>query len=174
VSETLHAHLDGKTPVFEDTIIVRDQSGEKRWIRETGKVIARSPDGRPLRMTGIICDETESIRAQENLREANRKLNLLASVTRHDILKLTMALAGIHELLAGQLSEDHPQINEYFRILWESIVKIQEQTSFTRDYQHIGVENPRWQQVEQAFSAAADHARRSRLEVRFTADGLEV
>ncbi|MGC9436219.1 MAG: PAS domain-containing sensor histidine kinase [Methanomicrobiales archaeon] len=174
VSEKLRAHLDGETPVFENEIIVRDRSDERRWIRETGKVITRTPEGAPLRMTGIINDETERIQVQENLRRANQKLNLLASVTRHDILNQTMTLSGMYELLADEIGGDSPQVMDYLRILREAIERIQNQISFTRDYQHIGAESPRWQRVERVLGPAADHARASGLEVRIMADGLEI
>ncbi|MFP4375394.1 MAG: PAS domain-containing protein, partial [Spirochaetaceae bacterium] len=62
--EALHAHLEGRTEVFEAHFRMRRKSGEWMWIRDRGKVTKRDRNGRPLRVSGTHCDITEAKRAQ--------------------------------------------------------------------------------------------------------------
>ena len=46
--------------------------GSLHWLKDQGKVFP-GPDGRPLFMTGACVDITERVRAEEELREADRR-----------------------------------------------------------------------------------------------------
>ena len=46
---------------------MRTKSGEWRWILNRGKVVARAPDGRPLRMAGTHTDVTDLRQARDAL-----------------------------------------------------------------------------------------------------------
>ena len=52
------------------------QTGEVRWQRSAGKVVARDAQGRPLRMVGTNTDITERKRSEEQLRERKAALEL--------------------------------------------------------------------------------------------------
>ncbi len=73
----LQDHLDGRTPLKEAELRLRQKSGEYRWFLDRGKVVARSPDGRPLRMVGTIADITERRTTEE---ERARALNNLQTI----------------------------------------------------------------------------------------------
>jgi PAS domain S-box-containing protein len=88
----------------------------------------------------------------ESLRLANRKLNLLSNITRHDVLNQLTALNSYIEL-----SRLTPQGNSenYIDRQLEIINRIHQQILFTRDYQDIGVMAPCWQDVRKAVGNSA-------------------
>jgi PAS domain S-box-containing protein len=71
LTESLQAHLDGRTPLKELELRLRHKSGEYRWYLDRGKVVARDRAGqRPLRMVGTITDITERKQAERERAEA--------------------------------------------------------------------------------------------------------
>jgi len=44
----------------------------------------------------MMHDTTETYRYQEALKQANKKINLMSNITRHDILNQVNVLSGIH------------------------------------------------------------------------------
>lgn len=81
VMRALEAHLEGKTPFYECENRLRTRSGEYRWHLDRGKVVAREPDGRPLRMVGTDTDITERKRAESALRESRNSLTEAQRIT---------------------------------------------------------------------------------------------
>lgn len=64
-------------------------------------------------MLRITQDVTRFWQFQEAITEANRKLNLLSSVTRHDILNQIVGLSGCIDLMRKNLPEDCNVMQEY-------------------------------------------------------------
>lgn len=97
---------------------------------------------------------TEELRqAQEAYRQANTKLNLLNTITRHDILNQLTALIGFLELCAESVS--NPDELRHFIVQGEKAAKtIEHQILFTRDYQDMGVKAPAWQSVSDNIKQA--------------------
>lgn len=92
-------------------------------------------------------------RYETALQTANKKLNLLSSITRHDILNQLIALTGY---LA--LSEDIAKDEEMLMFIKKEkkvAETISRQILFTRDYQTIGVQSPRWQSLNMLIQQAA-------------------
>jgi len=67
----LEAHLAGRTPAYACEHRVRCKDGSYKWVLDRGQVIARAPDGKPLRMIGTHTDMTERRRIETEL-EAHR------------------------------------------------------------------------------------------------------
>jgi signal transduction histidine kinase len=86
----------------------------------------------------------ERQRVENALSQVNQKLNLLASITRHDILNQLTVLLGYLELLKDELHE--PALISFLDHAEVAAHSIQHQIEFTREYQSLGVENPTWQQ----------------------------
>lgn len=76
---------------------------------------------------------------------AIRKLKLMSSTTRHDITNQLFAASGYLEL-ASELSKDATQ-GEYLKNVEKAIKAIREHLLFARDYENIGIKEPRWQKV---------------------------
>ncbi|WP_164913625.1 PAS domain-containing protein [Methanoculleus taiwanensis] len=83
---------------------------------------------------------------------SNRKLHLLTSVTRHDILNRLNVLLGYLELAQGQTSD--PILQEYVRRAKDAAFGIRSYIAFTRAYQEVGVRSPQWQTVRRVIRKA--------------------
>lgn len=68
VAAVLREHLDGLTPAFTCEYRVRHGDGRWRWIRDSGRVVAWSAEGRPLRMVGTYTAIDEQKQLEERLR----------------------------------------------------------------------------------------------------------
>ena len=72
-------------------LLLRRRDGVVRHVT-TSSHYYRDADGTIQGLEGIIHDITDLLQAEEALRLANKKLNLLSSITRHDIRNQLMAL----------------------------------------------------------------------------------
>jgi PAS domain S-box-containing protein len=86
------------------------------------------------------------------LTRANEKLNLLSSITRHDILNQLTALTGYLELMGE--GPKNPQIQKYIDIEKRIAQTIKKQIQFTKDYHEIGVQSPQWYNVKKTIETA--------------------
>ena len=153
VMAALEDHFLGRSPHYEIDYRLRRRDGRWIWVHDRGEVMARDESGRPLRMVGITQEITEIRRYQDALKEANRKLNLLSSVTRHDILNQITALSGYAHLLREMVPQDQAAEKYIGRVI-ELADTINKQLVFTRDYQAMGVKDPEWQRVSDVLRRA--------------------
>ncbi|MCX6690540.1 MAG: HAMP domain-containing sensor histidine kinase [Methanoregula sp.] len=87
------------------------------------------------------------------MRQANKQLNLLSSVTRHDILNQLMALKGYLYLSKDKI--DNPTVlSGYIQKEEQAANTIERQIKFTKDYQELGVSSPEWQNVNVSIKKA--------------------
>ncbi|MCJ7607180.1 MAG: GAF domain-containing sensor histidine kinase [Thermoplasmata archaeon] len=96
--------------------------------------------------------EHERQRSEEALKLANKKLNLLSGVTRHDALNQLSIVLGY-----ASAAKEHV-INEKVAGYLDRIVSsgeaIQSQLEFTRAYQSVGETRPEWQNARLVFDDA--------------------
>ena len=103
----------------------------------------------------IICtvvDITDNKQAQEALTQANKKLNLMNNITRHDILNQLTALIGFLEISRNDTKD--PELLKFIHKEELAANAIRSQILFTRDYQDVGVHSPKWQDVAETVSLA--------------------
>jgi PAS domain S-box-containing protein len=102
----------------------------------------------------VVADITEQRKAEDALKETNKKLNLLSSITRHDVLNKLTALQGFIEL-----SKECFSVDETFRSFADkellAVSEIQRIISFTKEYEEIGVRSPEWQDIRDVLRKAA-------------------
>ncbi len=163
----------GKTEEFYERYVL---DGEERWIY-TVKTPIYDTTGDIHSFIGIFWDVTEKIHSEEKLRKlsteleerviertaqlsqtqeafqlANTKLNLLNSITRHDILNLITGLSGFLELSKDLTTDD--TLRSYLDHAEAAAGGIHRHILFTRLYQDIGVHSPTWQQVQEIIDTA--------------------
>jgi PAS domain S-box-containing protein len=123
------------------------KSGEIRNIYLTIDVIPGTKQS-----VASLMDITDNVRAQESLKVANRKLNLLNSITRHDILNQLTSLFGFLELVNRKVTD--PTLISYLEREKKAAESIRSHIEFTKDYQEVGVRVPEWQRVDKVIRNA--------------------
>jgi PAS domain S-box-containing protein len=150
--ENIHRLRDGEIPIY---------STEKRYIRKDHGIIwasltispIRDEHGRLLNYLALVEDITERKTFHDALEQANKKLNLLSGITRHDILNQLTALTGYLNL-SQEVEQDPEKIHGYIEKELQAAATIERQISFTRDYEQMGVKAPAWQEIRGCISRA--------------------
>ncbi|UUX92435.1 PAS domain-containing protein [Methanoplanus endosymbiosus] len=84
---------------------------------------------------------------------ANKKLNLLSNITRHDILNQITVLSAYEELVQESVEMNDPDTAlKYLNKASVATEKISGQIQFTKYYQDIGIDAPEWQNVSGVIS----------------------
>ncbi len=107
----------------------------------------------PPRLQAIVRDVTARKQTQAALIAANRKMCLLSSITRHDILNQLTILQGYLALTRDRLTD--PALLGYLDRQEMAIGFIQRQIAFTQDYQGLGVQAPYYQDLRECLVRAA-------------------
>lgn len=97
--------------------------------------------------SGTTTPETERLRAE--IAFLNKKLQLVGSITRHDVLNQLTAVMGYNELLAMMVQDEKQKV--FLAKERQAIEKIRRQFYFAKDYQNLAAEPPRWQHVGKAL-----------------------
>ena len=84
---------------------------------------------------------------------ANKKLNLLSSITRHDINNQLTAM--VLYLSLAEEEDSVSTIREHLKKIGQITRQIQKQIQFTKDYEEIGVAAPAWQDTHTIVQTAA-------------------
>jgi signal transduction histidine kinase len=103
-------------------------------------------------------------RYSTSLAVANKKLNLLSSITRHDINNQLMVLQGYLALLEDMPLD--PTHNEYLQKISTAAKRISTMVLFTKEYESIGVNAPVWQDCRTLVDTAAKEAPLGKIMVK--------
>jgi PAS domain S-box-containing protein len=103
----------------------------------------------------VLTDVTEQKALKDAATLANKKLNLLSSITRHDIINQVLALSGYLEL-SRDLLDDPVKLEEYITKEQNITRIIEAQMRFTKDYQDMGIKAPEWQNVHESVIKAKE------------------
>ncbi|MDD1693612.1 MAG: hybrid sensor histidine kinase/response regulator [Methanoregula sp.] len=93
----------------------------------------------------LSMENAQRSRVEKALADANRKLSLMTSITRHDINNQILALQGFIVLSESEITD--PTILQYMRKAKAAAQTIQKQIAFTKSYEDIGAQAPRWQDI---------------------------
>ncbi len=149
-------HMSGKSPFIDTNYRILTADGTWRWINTRGNVVEWDEAGNAVRILGIHQDINEVQLQRIALKNASKKLNLLASITRHDILNQVSAQKAFLALLEDHIQQDAEAQGMYQHLLATSDT-IRRQITFTGDYQHMGERDPEWQDIEYVLKRAAEN-----------------
>ena len=139
----------GKCPITDPGQTIDDSEcflitadGKKLQIQKS--VISATLSGNQVLIESFI-DITPRKLTEEALKCANKKLNLLNNITRHDILNQLTVLFLNLEMATDKIRE--PEMARLVQQIQHIGENIQRQIMFTRDYQNVGIKTPVWQNV---------------------------
>ncbi len=142
----------GKSTVRHAVIAGND--GVTRDYEVTCREIATTVGGYNGRLL-MFRDETEKLKARQAIEMTNRKLNLLSSITRHDMQNKLVGLSGYIQLAKGE--KDEAVVRNYLSAMEKILLVFQQELEFTRDYQDLGVQAPAWQGVAALIREKESH-----------------
>jgi PAS domain S-box-containing protein len=101
----------------------------------------------------VARDITERLRAENAAKLARKKLDMMETVTRHEIRNLITGILGSVDMAFSLPTEGEREMMA--REIRNLIAKILREIDFTEDYEMIGINPPEWQQVEQLIPLPA-------------------
>src|SRR5271157_703533 len=151
--------------------IMITQEGVSRWY----EVVCRNisvPGQAPTEHLFILRDITDRRQALDALATAHKKLNLLSSVTRHDMMNKVTGLTVYLDLMK---STNDPAMNTvYLQRIDEITRMIRDEIAFTRDYQEMGMKSPAWQDISGCIANAKSQVDSESISVTEDCAGVEL
>lgn len=102
----MREHLIGEKPAYEVEYRMKTKDGSYKWFYDRGKVVERDPEGKPVRLTGIVFDITDRKQSEIELREAKEKLEIanqtkdkFFSIIAHDLRSPILTIMSFIEML---------------------------------------------------------------------------
>jgi CheY-like chemotaxis protein len=110
--------------------------------------------------------------SENALKNANYKLNLLSSITRHDILNRAMVISFYSEIIMEETTD--PVLRKKIQAIIQSSGEIKNLIGFTGEYQNLGESLPRWHRIEFLFKKKSIQGLLSGLELILDLHGVEI
>jgi signal transduction histidine kinase len=109
---------------------------------------------------------------EDALALACQKMNLLSSITRHDILNQLTVLSG-YLTLSEEFTSDEKLLG-FIKKETAATERINQQIAFTKEYQDIGVHAPQWQNVHDTVVTAANLLDLSMVDIQIHFSDIEI
>jgi PAS domain S-box-containing protein len=119
--------------------------GHDIW-HDTHLVPLQDADGKITAVMGISRDISRLKQVEIALKRSNEKLNLLNSITRHDVANQLTILNGYIQL--AMMKEPDAVIGDFLKKIATAGDTIQRQIEFTRAYQDLGKQAPDWSRLD--------------------------
>lgn len=134
----IQAHIDNKTPFYENSQRVLTKSGDYKWILSRGKIIERDLNNKPLRIIGTHTDisfqkdkENELVRTLDIISEQNSRLLNFAHIVSHNLSSHTGNFKMLLDIIEDEDDED--TIEEIFPHLKTSSIALSETISHLKE-----------------------------------------
>ena len=159
----LNNFLSGSIPLLDVEYRLLCSDGSYKWLMIRGKVIRYETSGKPAHVAGTLLDISEMRKYREMIELTNRRLHLLNSITRHDLLNQLTILKGALDLLTAEPPDDHAA--PFIKMIQKATATIERQITFTKDYQDIGVNEPAWQDLAETITRASTMLHSERISI---------
>ncbi|MDO9549833.1 MAG: PAS domain-containing sensor histidine kinase [Methanoregula sp.] len=175
-------HVMGEVPVYEIEIVSQD--GLKRSVIVKGTPVLYNNTPATLLFLIDITErkslEDQLMRRNEELllistafQQANKKLTLLSTITRHDINNQLTVVKGYLGMLEAE--QHDPTLALYCTKALNASERIVAMIQFTKDYEEIGITAPAWQDCHALVDLATTQAPLGQVIVKNDLpDGTEV
>lgn len=144
---------EGTTLISESHATFADGRTMDIWIKASPLY---DHDGKISGALSVIHDISAYKQLQAALIQANRKLNLMSSVTRHGVLNKLTVLSAYLDLVKTDVSP--VSVSECLARIESTANAIREQIDSTRQYQDMGVKTPLWHNAYDCFHDALNDA----------------
>jgi len=161
--------MSGGTAKTSVLRVVRSD-GSCRWLECHG-ILVVDPQGNK-RLVVHASDITDHQEAESALELANKKLNILGSATRHDVLNSLTGLFGYLELAQTKTKDEI--LLRYIQKARAASEVVKKQMEFTKLYQEIGSKRPEWINVEQTIRGTLGSLSRTDVKIGLEVDGIEI
>ncbi len=115
---------------------------------------------------------SEVTKYADTVRQTNDKLNLMNTITRHDILNQLTVILGYLDLI--HMTYPDPRLQDVISKEIQAAQNIQTQIAFTKEYQDIGSQSPQWFNVKMIILANAANLPLSAIHLVVHFDTLEI
>ncbi|MEI7434708.1 MAG: PAS domain S-box protein [Methanomicrobiales archaeon] len=143
VADRYQRRLQGEQVLSKYDFRILGEEGRMIWVQISAVITTWK--GNPATLN-FLTDITERKQTEDALRRANRQLNLLGSITRHDILNKVMVILG--HLAIARKKTTNPEMGTSIEKVESAIKAIGSQIEFTRVYGGLGTHEPQWQELE--------------------------
>jgi len=141
--------IDGRIPVQKEISV--DLPTGKLWL-DMRLLPVIDHDKKILGVLGLTRDITERKRLETAIAETSKKLHLLSTITRHDILNQLTVMEGYLRLTLAKKPD--PVVQDFLAKIQGSIRTIRHQLAFMQTYQELGIRAPAWHRIADIVSAA--------------------
>ena len=156
------------------------QDWEAEYVRADGTAfwvsisahLHRDQSGIYAGTEGILRDISGRKKMEVALKSALTKLNMLSSITRHDILNQITGLRTFLELSKEDLKGTKHEL--FINKEDQAAEAIQRQIEFTKYYQDIGVNEPKWQDAGAVIKDAAGQLSLPSIELQIGISNVEI
>ncbi|MBN1168000.1 MAG: PAS domain-containing protein, partial [Methanospirillaceae archaeon] len=156
---------------FRKVVETGRESAEIRFVTRNGEIrwwIVKAIRLNAVRILATTNDITNRKAAEEALRTANKKLQILSGITRHDINNQIMALEGYLDLIRSEIEQ--PGLSGHLSKAEKAAATIKKQIEFTKIYENLGLHTPTWQSLSAIIEAIDD----SRIPIHHDCKGFSV
>jgi PAS domain S-box-containing protein len=169
--------VEGNRKVFEESKPIQTLEwvttarGERRlmWVK---KIPEFGPDGKVEYLVCSGYDITDLKKAEDVLHLANRKLSLLGSMTRHDILNKLSIIAGYSEILGKYIGDENGR--RFLQNIMKASDDIDTLLASQRDCERIGTNKPEWLDVEELLKRSVAGIDLHDIKLEIDLQGLEI
>ncbi|MCK9591037.1 MAG: PAS domain S-box protein [Methanoregula sp.] len=138
--------LQGQGKIVDFTSEARRKDGTPFWA--SLNVQFRFDEGGHIQGTeAIVRDVSERKNMEEAIREINRKVSLLNSITRHDVANQVSILRGFAKI--AMMKKPDPVVVDLLEKIDATGSVISGQIAFTKAYQELGMHAPGWHRIRE-------------------------
>jgi PAS domain S-box-containing protein len=145
--------------------------GDIFWGR-VDKLPFRDEDGQILGVISYVTDISSRKEIEHELELARKKLHLLGSITRHDILNKLSALSGF--LALAQMKQDPKAIQESIVKASKAGEQIKKILEFSRAYEKVGAQAPEWFSAQDMARLGTIESTPNDIAMNINLEGVEI
>ncbi len=145
--------MRGESSYIDDMVVIRPD-GTAIQLEIFGNPVTDS-QGRVVASLASFIDITERKRAEQTIHETNKKINLLTSITRHDVANQVAVLRGFSKI--ALMKNPDPDIVDLLAKIDATGAMIARHIAFTKTYQELGMHAPGWHRISELVAHQKTH-----------------